>query len=232
MGQVIALIPARSGSKGIPFKNWRYLGGVNGPTLVQLAIQCAHDAGLHAVLSTDDEDAGNRYLSMGRISVLLRPAELATDTAPMIDVVKHAMEAIPGASDDIWLILQPTQPLRTPERVREAVRLLQETGADSVVSVVALPLTHHYGFQVQVRPDGTLWRPGGLNNMQTRRQEVEPTYMRDGTVYAFRRATVERYGHIYGEHVRALVLAPHETCELDTESQWAEVQARWERERG
>jgi len=161
-----------------------------------------------------------------------RPAELATDESPMIDTVRHAMQQIPGEPSDIWLILQCTQPLRTPARVREAITLLQDTGADSVVSVVPLPLTHSWDFQLSVawvglypvHPDLAT-----IADLPRRRQDAEQTYIRDGTVYVFRRKTLD-CGNIYGRDCRPLILEPHETCELDTELQWAEVQARWERE--
>jgi CMP-N-acetylneuraminic acid synthetase len=110
---------------------------------------------------------------------------------------------------------------------------LQDTGADSVVSVVPLPLTHAAAFQVRIDRHGRAWPAGDLpywDGVPTRRQEAFQPYRRDGTVYAFRRSTVDDHGTIYGQDVRPLILEPHETCELDTEADWAAVQARWERE--
>jgi len=59
------------------------------------------------------------------------------------------------------------------------------------------------------------------------RQQREPTYLRDGTVYAFRRATVSRYGHLYGHDCRPLLIDPADSCALDTEADWAAVETRW-----
>jgi CMP-N,N'-diacetyllegionaminic acid synthase len=163
-----------------------------------------------------------------------RPPALAQDDTPMIDVVKHALEQVPGEPDDIWVLLQPTQPLRTPAHVREAIRLLQEGDADSVVSVVELPRTHHpdlvchimngqlYG--IHYGEDG--WACYGVARQPSRRQDVEPVYIRDGTVYAFYRRTVEREGNIYGTRVLPLIIPPDETCELDTPEDWARLEAR------
>jgi len=235
MGQVIALIPARSGSKGIPGKNFRKLGGIS---LLARAAMVGREVCETVIVSSDVPVTAQQdeIRAACRMRYLQRPAELAQDDTPMIAVVQHALEQIPGQPDDIIVLLQPTQPFRTPARVREAIQLLQETGADSVISVVALPLTHHPAFQMIIQPNGQLithsnptgWGFGGIF---TRRQDVDPVYIRDGTVYVFRRESVTRYGHIYGEFVRPLILEPHETCELDTEQQWAEVEARWERER-
>jgi CMP-N,N'-diacetyllegionaminic acid synthase len=194
---VIALIPARSGSKGIPGKNFRQLGG---KTLVQHAVDCARAAGIDRICVSTD---------------------LQSITADDV-----------GAD----VLLQPTAVFRTPARVREAIQLLQSTGADSVVSVVPLPLTHHADAQLAI---GSILGPDRLFGVGEypefpdsclNRQQREQTYIRDGTVYAFKRDTVARYGHIYGDYCKPLILEPHETCELDTEADWAAVQARWERE--
>jgi CMP-N,N'-diacetyllegionaminic acid synthase len=225
MGQVIALIPARSGSKGIPGKNWRPLAG--GLSCVELAIDCAQSVGVQRVCVSTDAGV-SAYTFRGAhgcdIQHIDRPPELAQDDTPMIAVVKHALEQIPGQPDDIIVLLQPTQPFRTPARVREAIQLLQSTGADSVVSVVPLPLTHHMLCQFMLR-GGRI--PHLVVGFGRQRQQLEQSYIRDGTVYAFRRATVERHGTIYGQDVRPLILEPHETCEMDTEADWHAVEARW-----
>jgi CMP-N,N'-diacetyllegionaminic acid synthase len=245
---VIALIPARSGSKGIPGKNFRQLGG---KTLVQHAVDCARAAGIDRICVSTDlqsitaDDVG--------ADVLYRDAALAADDTPMLAVVQdflarmaHLYTATLPAwtgkpteqtlNEQIVVLLQPTAVFRTPARVREAIQLLQSTGADSVVSVVPLPLTHHADAQLAI---GSILGPDRLFGVGEypefpdsclNRQQREQTYIRDGTVYAFKRDTVARYGHIYGDYCKPLILEPHETCELDTEADWAAVQARWERE--
>jgi CMP-N-acetylneuraminic acid synthetase len=153
----------------------------------------------------------------------------------MLAVVLHAMSHAPGAPDDIWLILQPTQPFRQTCHIQAAIALLQESGADSVVSVVELPRTHSPELVVAITKNGYVWpwSPSAMwdglawADVPTRRQEVEPAFVRDGTVYAFRRSTVEKHGSIYGMNVRPLLMAPEDTCELDTEADWAEVERRW-----
>jgi CMP-N-acetylneuraminic acid synthetase len=255
MSQVIALIPARAGSKGIPGKNFRVLGD---RPLWHYAADCAHrflrdqqQPGA-VVLSTDAEwvavpphierrtEEGPFQLHRGTIQpiYLRRPANLAQDDTPMLAVVQHALEAIPGEPDDVIVLLQPTQPFRTPERVREAIALLQsrKRGLHSVVSVAALPPTH--------APDVALWIRGrelcravgqeydgqcyDLASLPTRRQDVEQAYIRDGTVYAFYRRTVTTHGNIYGPCSWPLIIPPEETAALDTEADWEAVQTRWQ----
>lgn len=246
---VIALVPARAGSKSIPGKNLRTLGG---KTLIQHAVDCARAAGIERVCVSTDIPGLDPYEL--NADILHRPAELASDTTPMVDVVRHFLtEAAPlyTATLPAWtgkpvaqtlaeqvfvLLLQPTQPFRKPEHLRHAVQLLEESGADSVVSVVPLPLTHSPEMVLSVfRRMGNLcvepWT-GDWSQRPTRRQDVEPAHRPDGTVYAFRRQTVERYGNIYGQDVRPLVIDPADSCELDTEADWAEVERRWKERHG
>lgn len=235
---VLALIPARSGSKSCPGKNLRTLGG---KTLIQHAIECAQAVeDIGTTLISTDIPAGpilSAYTAVPHAvsMVLRRPPELAQDSTPMIDVVTHALAQIPGPDDQIVVLLQPTQPFRTPEHVTAAIALLQETQADSVVSVVELPRTHHPRFVLEVSLSGLLephelMREAGyytLDGVPARRQNVDPVFIRDGTCYAFWRKTVSRHGTIYGQDVRPLIIPPDESCELDTEDDWREVERRW-----
>jgi CMP-N,N'-diacetyllegionaminic acid synthase len=237
---IIALIPARSGSKGIQGKNFRELGGLS---CVELAIDCAQLSGVQRVCVSTDAGV-SAYTFRGAhgcdIQHIDRPPELAQDDTPMIAVVQHALEQIPGHPDDIICLLQPTAVFRTPARVREAIQLLRDTPkAESVVSVVAVPSTHHPEMLMSIEGgvlESAIERyfdcggPHAVLDFPPRRQDVLPVYKRDGTVYAFYRATIEKRGTLYANCAIPLILEPHETCELDTELQWAEVQARWERD--
>lgn len=232
---VLALVPARKGSKGCPGKNWRLLGG---RSLLSHAINCGREAGCEVAVTTDGViecawlggfvDAEPPWPAW--FHEIKRPAKLAQDDTPMIDVVKHALSEIPGPPDQIIVLLQPTQPFRTPAHVKAAIELLQTSGADSVVSVVELPKTHNAGVQCWIRPDGRLDTVLGLRSwdgLPGRRQEMPTHYIRDGTVYCFTRSTVERHGTIYGRNVLPLIIPPDETCELDTIEQWNDVERRW-----
>jgi CMP-N,N'-diacetyllegionaminic acid synthase len=236
---ILAIIPARSGSKGIPGKNWRKLGE---KTLVQRACNVAHEAGCQTVVtSSDDWSFTDTYRMTGRTDVrLARPAELAQDDTPMIAVVKHVLESVPGPDDQIVVLLQPTQPFRTARHIICACELLRERHgeqtADSVVSVAAIPLSHHADWQFECQPyanrqrlRSVVWRTRGPDHPMTptRRQDMPPAYIRDGTVYAFWRKTVTRYGNMYGHESTPLIIPPEETCELDTMQDWANVERRW-----
>lgn len=217
----------------------------------------ARALGIPAYLSTDctqtDSD-GRRSPYVGESWemskgwwCLPRPHELAQDDTPMIEVVTHALSVVPGPPDQIVVLLQPTQPLRKPEHVAAAIDLLQSSGADSAVSVVELPQSHHpaslltlydgrlspyHAYQIATTLTGDEdgfereWATQMWNSRPSRRQQTEPVFRPDGTVYVFRRKTVDTYGTIYGRAVRPLVIPASETCELDTEADWRALEAR------
>jgi CMP-N,N'-diacetyllegionaminic acid synthase len=222
---VLALIPARAGSKGIPGKNFKPLAGLSP---VQRVYECALSVDCDPIVfSTDSEVVAIDGVSLPRFQVVWRSPELAQDDTPMIAVVKHVLEQIPGPDDQIIVLLQPTQPLRRPEHVRSAIDLLRTSQSeDSYVSVVQLPLTHHPEWQYVIDRTGRLtsWRKRSMT--ATRRQDLAPTYIRDGTVYAFWRRTVTRYGNIYGKRVGFLGIPRTDTCPLDTPEDWAEAERR------
>src|SRR5437764_11026274 len=120
---MLALIPARGGSKGIPRKN---LAPVAGKPLLVWTIEVARAAASvdRVVVSTDDAEIAETARS-ARAEVLERPVELAGDETPMAAVVRHAVEAL---APEIVVLLQPTSPLRTARHVDEAVSLLDGDG--------------------------------------------------------------------------------------------------------
>jgi CMP-N-acetylneuraminic acid synthetase len=151
----------------------------------------------------------------------LRPAELSQDESPMLPVIQHALQelAARGWTPEIVVLLQPTSPLRRPQHVREAVELLRQGGVDSVVTVVEVPkhLSPDYLMRIE---DGALrpFLPEGAR--VTRRQDARAAYSRDGTVYAFRRETLDRFGSIYGANCRPLVIPSAESLSIDTPGDW------------
>jgi CMP-N,N'-diacetyllegionaminic acid synthase len=208
---------------------------LGGKTLVRLAVECAMDAECEPVVSTDIPEL---LQWPPPDDLLARPRALAQDDTPMFDVVAHAVKELGLNDSDIVVLLQPTAPFRTPAHIRQALALLRESGADSVVSLVQVPLTHHPDAVVEIM-DGRArpfrwWCECGSEDwatLRTRRQDYEPTYIRDGTVYAFPVKTL-RSGTIYGHDVRPLIIPPDESCELDTEADWADVERRWRERHG
>jgi len=220
MSLVLGLVPARGGSKGVPGKNVRPLAG---RTLLEYTARAARESGVidRIVLSTDSAEIADAGRRAGLEVPFIRPASLAADDTPMVPVIMHALSEIEryGWSPDIIVLLQPTSPLRRPQHVRDAVNALRESTADSVVTVVEVPrhLSPDYVMRID---DGRLqpFLPEGTGI--TRRQDARPAYSRDGTVYAFRRSTLERFGGIYGDDCRPLLIDANESLSIDSPADW------------
>jgi CMP-N-acetylneuraminic acid synthetase len=226
---VLGLVPARGGSKGLPGKNVRPLAG---RPLVAYAADAARGSGVidRLVLSTDSEQIAEAGRAAGLEVPFLRPAELAGDETPMLAVIEHALSALASSGWDAELIvlLQPTSPLRTAHHVREAVTLLRDTDADSVVTVVEVPrhLSPDYVMRIE---DGVLkpFLPDGARI--TRRQDARPAYAREGTVYACWRRTIDTFGNIYGRDCRPLLIDAAESLSIDSAEDWDAAERRLER---
>ena len=144
--RTLALIPARGGSKGLPRKNLRLLGGrplITWTIEHALASRCVD----RVVVSTDDPEIAEVAVANGAEAPFLRPASLATDTSPTIEAVRHALDWLheeDGQTFDLLALLEPTSPLRAAGDVDRAIELLvdNEARADGVVSVGEVHLEH------------------------------------------------------------------------------------------
>jgi CMP-N-acetylneuraminic acid synthetase len=221
---VLALVPARGGSKGVPDKNVKPLAG---HSLLHYTARAARESGVvdRIILSTDSPEIADAGRRAGLEVPFVRPATLAADDTPMVPVIVHALSELSrqGWSPELVVLLQPTSPLRRPDHIRAAVKMLRDTGADSVVTVVEVPrhLSPDYVMRIE---DGRLrsFLPEG--ERVTRRQDARPAYSRDGTVYAFRRSTIEKSGGIYGEDCRPLVIDPSDSLSIDSPADWDEAE--------
>lgn len=236
--KTLALIPARSGSKGIPGKNFK---GFAGKPLIEWAFDVAQETCDGVVLAVEADrlsDANALGRSGAKPTLILRRSmESATDDAPMMSVVREVQRN--GAVDifcrgwDALVLLQPTSPLRKPEHVREAVRLLEASGAGSVVSVVEIPAHYSPDYACLIGSEREGDPPSQrlythdymyLDLGETRRQDASPAYSRDGTVYVIRREVIE-HGLLYGEKCVPLIIPPHESANIDTQEDWDRAEA-------
>lgn len=186
--RVLAVVPARSGSKGIPDKN---MIEVDGRSLIAWTGLCLEQcASLDcAVISTDSERYAEEGRRHGLEAPFLRPPELSSDLATALDTVTHALlatEERSGEHFDIILVTEPTCPLRRPEDVEGTLRTLVERGADSAVAVSRADAKFHP--RKALRMVGTrleYYEPSGAT--VTARQTLEPLYYRNGACYAITR---------------------------------------------
>lgn len=202
----LGLIPARGGSKTIPGKN---LAPLDGRPLLAYTVEAALASAelARTVVSTESEEIARVAESLGA-EVLRRPAELARDDTPMRDVVLHALRELGGC--EILVLLQPTSPLRGAEHVDGAVRLLRETGADSVVSVVEVPHRYSPGSLMEL-VDGRLVP---LGDAPRTRQEKPVVYARNGPAVLALRA--DRIGDdLYAGDCRPYPMEARESVDVD-----------------
>lgn len=202
---VLGLIPARGGSKGIPGKN---LVPLAGKPMLLWTVEAALAASTLArvVVSTDDEEIA----ATAGCEVLGRPAELAADETPMLDVVLHAVAEL-GPVDAVCL-LQPTSPLRRAEHVDGAVRLFEESGADGIVSVVPVPHAFLPGSLMRVE-DGRLVALDA--EAPTRRQDKPALYARNGPAVLVVKSAGLAHRGLYGGELRPYEMAPEDSVDVD-----------------
>jgi CMP-N-acetylneuraminic acid synthetase len=219
---VLALIPARGGSKGVPGKNVRELGG---RPLIGWTIAAALEADVGpVVVSTDDDAIAAVALDQGAEVPFRRPADLAADDTPTLPVVAHALDelAAAGRSFDVVCLLQATSPFRPPGLIGRCVELLVASGADSVVTVRPTPSELHPDWAYGLDAAGGLHLHNGQREPIARRQDLPPVFHRDGTVYVSR-AEVVRAGSLYGSDVRGVV-ATGPTVNIDTPADFARAE--------
>jgi CMP-N-acetylneuraminic acid synthetase len=212
----LGIVPARAGSKRVVDKNLRELGG---KPLVDWVIE----AGLQArridrlVVSSDDERILSRARSRPDVLGIRRPAELATDTSPSIDYVRHALDVLEreGPRYDTIVILQPSSPLTRSEDIDNTIALLEQSGADSAVSVVAVD--HWIHPSKLKRLDGDRLLPY-LEEERGRMaaHELPEVYVRNCSVYAARRDTIDR-GLIVGEDCRGYPMPRERSVDINSE---------------
>ena len=207
--EVLGLIPARGGSRGIPRKNLAELAGR--PLLAWTCTAALESTMLtRCVVSTDDPEIAEAARAEGVEVPFMRPAALAGDETPMHAVVLHALEAV-GA--DVVVLLQPTSPLRTARHVDEAVRLLLDGDADSVVSVVRVP--HNFvPSSLLAERDGRLVPVAEAG--ATRRQDKEVVFARNGPAVLATRAPVIRDGSLYGDACAGYEMDVADSVDVDT----------------
>lgn len=221
--KTLALIPARAGSKGVPNKNIRLFRGL---PLMAWAIKVGLETCDRTVVSTDGDDIAAIARHYGA-EVLMRPAELATDEAPMLPVVRHALK---DSDAEVVVLLQPSSPSAArAAHVVVAIRMLVKLGVDSVASVVEIPDIYSPWAALLISGRDQLLdtfdQEATLCSLPTRRQDLGPTYYRDGTVYVLRRAILDE-GRFYGTRCAPCLIPTAQSCTIDTEADWLAAEAK------
>jgi len=217
---ILAIIPARGGSKGVPRKNTRLLAG---KPLIAYSIEAAFRSNLidRVVVSTEDEGIAGISERHGA-RVIRRPLELAQDDTPSLPVLQHVIRHLADAEEphpDIIVILQPTSPLRTVADIDTAIEMFVEKGCDSVVSVceVEHPLEWMYtltGDRLESVVKG--------DQKVARRQDAAGVYYRlNGAVYVTSRHVIMKENRVLGRDTRAYIMPSDRSVDIDSELDFA-----------
>ncbi len=213
--RIIAIIPARSGSKGLPDKNIRIL---NGKPLIAYSIVAAQESGIfdEIFLSTDSQEYANMAIQYGAKVPFLRSDKLATDTASTWDCVKEALEQYEtiGKKFDIFVLLQPTSPLRTPQDIVAAVEKVMLKNADAVVSVSE---ADHSPLWYNTLPENKSLNGFLRPEIFIKTRQELPTYYRiNGAVYVVRTEYFARSQNIYDCNSFAYIMSRENSVDIDT----------------
>jgi CMP-N,N'-diacetyllegionaminic acid synthase len=216
MMNIVALVTARGGSKGIPGKN---ITPVGGKPLIVWSIEAARQAGgvQRTLVSTDDPRIAEVARAAGAEVPFLRPAELAQDNSSHLSVVLHALAWLAEndhSQPDYLLLLQPTSPLRTSDDIDQAIALAGQHDADAVVSVC---LAHNHPFLVKrIDAQGTLEDFLTLDRRAyLRRQDLPAAYALNGALYLIRPAILREQRTFLPQRTYPYVMPTERSLDID-----------------
>ncbi len=226
--EVLAIVPARGGSKSLPRKNIRHLAG---HPLVAYSIAAGLQSGVvsRLIVSTDDEEIAEVARLYGAEIPFLRPRSLAMDDTLDLPVFQHALGLLDaeGYKPDIVIQLRPTSPLRPPDCIDQAVGiLLGRQDADSVRAVV--PSSQNPYKMWRIKDDGRLTPllgDGKVEAYNMPRQKLPSTFWQTGHLDAIRTRTILEKRSMSGGLILPLVLDPRYSIDIDTERDWE--RAEW-----
>lgn len=210
---MLALIPARGGSKGLPGKNIKKL---NGKPLIAYTIEAAIKANSidMVIVSTDCEEIAKVALAYGAEVPFLRPANLSDDSSLAIDNYKYTLDRYSndtGLSINEFCVLQPTSPLRTVVDIDSAIAMYFENSADSVISYCE---EHHpVSWHKYVEGDGSLTNVFG-DDVLKNRQDAKPTYYPNGAIYVFSSELIDS-GRYFSERTFAYIMPRKRSVDID-----------------
>jgi CMP-N,N'-diacetyllegionaminic acid synthase len=223
---VLIVVPARGGSKGLPRKNARYLGDLPLLGWTAEAIRAAGLGEATSILSTDDPEIAEIGRSVGLHTPFMRPAHLASDEATAESVALHALDwmvTARGVQASILIWLQPTSPFRLPASVRAAVEALQSPELSGVLGVKALNRSLRTLFYAE--PGMALTALDANAPVTTRRQDTRTLYTPNGALYAVRSSVLRQHNTLFPAACRGIVMDDIASLDIDTPGDWSIAEA-------
>lgn len=214
---MIAIIPARGGSKGLPGKNIREL---NGKPLIAYTVEAAVKAQQieRVIVSTDDGEIAEVARAYGAEIPFLRPGNLATDTSQAVDVYLHAVEYLMRESNEKiekFMVLLPTAPMRTEVHIDKALELFQKEGAETLISMkeAETPITWYYE---KLNSDRVRNAGFGDCNAVDNRQVNKTFYVPNGAIYILDYELLKEKRTYYSDNTLAYIMSAQDSVDIDT----------------
>jgi N-acylneuraminate cytidylyltransferase/CMP-N,N'-diacetyllegionaminic acid synthase len=217
MDRILALIPAREGSKRVPGKNLRPFAG---SSLTEIAIKQALDIAdiLTVALTTDSDELLNKFKDLPKLECIKRPAEISDDNAPAIDYVRHALTVLEqklGEPFDYVMILQPTSPLRLIEDIVGTIQLMQNhPTADSAVTVMKVDHLNN-PIKMKVMKGDELIPFIEPEKGRLSADQLPVLYVRNCAVYLTRRKSLDSFIDVMGNTSIGYIMPPERSFDIN-----------------
>ena len=221
---MLAIIPARGGSKGLHRKNVRPLGGL--PLICHsIKTALASSSISRVVVSTDDKEIASIAKEYGAEVPYFRPTNLANDNSMVIDTYLHVLDKIAGETSHVvetFVALLPTVPLRLPEDIDNAVNIFEANNADSVISVTQTQTPIQWYKKITTK--GLLQNYLPEFNSEKNRQEQQKTYIPNGSIYIFRTEVLRATRKYYTDKTYPYIMPLERSVDIDEliDFEWAE----------
>jgi len=210
---LLAIIPARGGSKGLPGKNVKLF---RGKPLIAYTIEEAQKSKYidKIIVTTDSKEIAEVALKYGANVPFLRPKELAGDRSPVIDTYFYTIDRLieEGLKIEDFIVLQPTSPLRKSTHIDQAIKIFEEKNADSVISVSENE--HPIEWTKIINEEDKLISFFRNNNLN--RQEYKKTYRPNGMIFIFNYSALKKYKNYYMINTYPMIIENKYDVDIDT----------------
>ena len=223
--RVLAIIPARGGSKGVPGKNIKLLSG---KPLIEYTTEVALQSKLltKVVVSSDDDKIIEVAKNTGVEVPFKRPSNLSEDATPTLPVIKHALAYYKniGEEFDAICLLQVTSPFRTVDFLDNAIQKFINEAADSLISVQKVPHEYNPHWTFELNEEGNLKIATGEEKIISRRQDLPTTYHRDGSIYITKTSVILEKNSLYGNTIAYIESKEKNFVNIDTLRDWGKAE--------